>query len=177
MKALKYLLVFSLVALFGCASTSDVLSDFDDSVDFDSYTSFVICIDDLYVENTKYPEYDNNKVREVIGAALEAQMIKEGYKTNVLKPELQAGFELLLEQKEVTFTNCEIQNEYNYWKECTIDTEVYTEETLVIYVSDFSKNQIIWQASVQCDMSRSKKKLTDYVNKLVKKMFDEYPKG
>lgn len=177
MKALKILFVFSLFALFDCASTADVLSDFDDSVNFDDYTSFVICIDDLYVENTKYPQYDNNEVRKVIGNVLEAQMIKEGYKTNVLKPELQAGFELLLEQKEVTFTNCEIQNEYNYWKECTIDTEVYTEETLVIYVSDFSKNQIIWQASLQCDMSRSKGKLTDYVNELVKAMFEDYPKG
>jgi hypothetical protein len=177
MKAIKILLVLLFLALFGCASTADVLSEFDESVNFDEYTSFVICLDDLFVENTTYPEYDNNEVREIIGDAIESEMIKKGYKTNVLKPELQAGFELLLEQKEVTFTNCEIANEYNYWKECTINTEVYTEETLIIYVSDFAKNQIIWQASLLCDMNRSKGKITEYVNTLVKKMFNEFPKN
>jgi len=175
MKTLKIIAIFALFLFFNCASTEDVLSDFDDTANFDDYSTFVICIDDLFVENTQYPNYDNNAVRSLIADEVESQMIKRGYKTNVVEPQLQAGFQLILEKKEVTFTNCEIQDEYNYWEKCTINTEVYTEETLVIYVSDFSKNQIIWQASVTCDMNRSKARLPGYVNELVGQLFTEYP--
>ena len=168
--------ILMLALLVGCASTENVLSEFDETADFDNYTTFVICVDDLFVENTDYPSYDNNYVRELIGEEVEKQMLAKGHKTNVQEPELQAGFQLVVEEKEATFTNCELDDEYNYWHECTIDTIVYTEETLVVYVSNFEKNQIIWQASMQCDMSRSKASLPKYVKELVDKLFKEYPK-
>ncbi|MBT8254141.1 MAG: DUF4136 domain-containing protein [Flavobacteriaceae bacterium] len=177
MKLFKFSFYLSMVLLFGCASTSEIVSEFDETADFDSYTTFVLCIDDLFVENIEYPRYDNNEVREIIGEEVEAQMIKLGHKTNVLNPELQAGFQLIVEEKEASFTNCERQDEYSYWEECTIDTIIYTEETLVIYVSDFNKRQIVWQASVSCDMNRSKDRLSKYINELVTTLFKEYPKS
>lgn len=176
MKTLKALSIIFLLTLYGCASTESVISEFDESVDFDSYNTFVLCVDDLFVENTNFPNYDNNKVRELIGDAVEVQMIKKGHKTNVMDPQLQAGFKLLVEEKEATFYDCKEQDEYSYWAECTINTTIYTEETLVVYVSDFEKNQIIWQASMTCDMSRYNKKLPGYINELVETLFNEYPK-
>ena len=176
MKTTKILILAPLIFLFSCASSSIVISEFDESADFDNYSTFVLCIDDLFVENTSYPNYDNNEVRELIGQAIEQQMTLKGHKTNVLRPELQAGFQLVIQQKETTFTNCEVQSEYEYWPECTIDTVVYTEETLVLYVSDIERNQVIWQASLICDLNRSKNKLEDYVNQLVEQLFNEYPK-
>ncbi len=177
MKTLKRLATVVMVLVMGCASTEDVLSEFDETVDFDSYETFVLCIDDLFVENTAYPNYDNNYVRELISEEVEKHMIDKGHRTNVLKPQLQVGFQLIVQEKEATFTNCEVQDEYNYWKECTIDTVVYTEETLVIYVSDFSMNQVVWQASVQCDMNKAKSRLPDYVKGVVETLFMEYPKA
>ena len=176
MKTLQYISIIVLVLVYGCGSTADIVSEFDETVDFDSYTTFVLCIDDLFVENTEYPKYDNNTIREIIGEVVEAKMIEKGHKTNVLKPQLQAGFQLIVEEKEATFTNCEHQDEYSYWEECTIDTIIYTEETLVVYVSDFERKQIIWQASIECDMNRSEANLKDYVKDLVSKLFNEYPK-
>lgn len=177
MKTLKTLSFILLLTVFGCASTEAVLAEFDESVDFDNYNTFVICLDDMFVENVNYPNYDNNEVRELIGNAVESEMIGKGHKTNVLEPQLQAGFKLLVEEKEATFYDCKEQDEYSYWAECTINTTIYTEETLVVYVSSFEKNQIIWQASIKCDMSRyNKKKLPEYVNELVATLFNEYPK-
>lgn len=177
MKTLKFLSLSLVFLLFGCASTSSIISEFDEEVDFDSYSTYVLCIDDLFVENTNFPNHDNNEVREIIGDAIEKQMEKRGHKTNVLNPELQAGFRLVVQEKEATFTNCDQQSEYEYWKECTIDTVIYTEETLVLYVSDINKNQVIWQASVTCDLNRSKNKIEGYVNQLVESLFNEYPKA
>jgi hypothetical protein len=177
MKTLKFLSLSLVFLLFGCASTSSIISEFDEEVDFDSYSTYVLCIDDLFVENTNFPNHDNNEVRGIIGDAIEKQMEKRGHKTNVLNPELQAGFRLVVQEKEATFTNCDQQSEYEYWKECTIDTVIYTEETLVLYVSDINKNQVIWQASVTCDLNRSKNKIEGYVNQLVESLFNEYPKA
>ncbi|MCB0463196.1 MAG: DUF4136 domain-containing protein [Flavobacteriaceae bacterium] len=177
MKTLKFLSLSLVFLLFGCASTSSIISEFDEEVDFDSYSTYVLCIDDLFVENTNFPNHDNNEVRGIIGDAIEKQMEKRGHKTNVLNPELQAGFRLVVQEKEATFTNCDQQGEYEYWKECTIDTVIYTEETLVLYVSDINKNQVIWQASVTCDLNRSKNKIEGYVNQLVESLFNEYPKA
>ena len=178
MKSIKTwgLIVFLLI--FGCGSTADlkVLSDFDETAGFNNYQTFVICVDDLFVENTNYPKYDNNTVRQLIGKEIEEQMEGLGYKTNVLKPELQAGFQLLIIQEEATFSNCDLEDSYNYWQSCTIKNITYTEETLVVYVSDMQMNQVIWQASVSCDMNKPEVVLKSYVMDLVDKLFDEYPK-
>lgn len=178
MKAIKTLSLFLFFFIIGCASTSklSILSDYDESVDFNNYKTYVICIDDLYVENTKYPKYDNNNVRQIIGHEIENQMIGKGYKTNVLRPELQAGFQILIVEEEATFTNCDLQEDYNYWQTCTINTVTYTDETLVVYVSDLQKNQVVWQASISCDLNKPKTVLKNYVMDLVESLFDKYPK-
>ncbi len=178
MKAIKILSLNILFFFVGCVSTSElsILSDFDESVDFNNYTTFVICVDDLFVENTKYPKYDNNHVRQLIGKEIEDQMTGQGYKTNVIKPELQAGFQILIVEEEATFTNCNLQDDYDYWKTCTINTVTYTEETLVVYVSDLQKNQVVWQASTSCDLNKPKSALKKYVMNLVEGLFNSYPK-
>lgn len=176
MKIYKLLTLIIIGILLGCASTEAVLSEFDETIDFDSYNTFVLCIDDLFVENTKYPKSDNNNIRQLIGDQIEIHMINKGHETNVLNPQLQVGFQIVIEQKADTFTNCEIQDDYNYWRKCSIDTVTYTEETLVVYASDIEKNQIIWQASKTCDLNRSKKALKPYIEELVETLFNEYPK-
>lgn len=171
-------LILILWFFFGCASTSDrsLLTDFDQTAKFNDYQTFVICIDDLFVENTNYPKYDNNYVRQLIGREIENQMKGLGYQTNVLKPELQAGFQILIVEREASFTNCNLQEDYKYWESCTINSVIYRDQTLVLYVSDLEQNQIIWQASVKCDLKKPKSQLEDYVNDLVQMMFEEFPK-
>lgn len=179
MKGFWSLYLTILILIFGCASTSDVkvLYDFDETANFNDYTTFVICVDDLFVENSNYPKYDNNTVRQLIGKEIEDQMEGLGYKTNVIRPELQAGFQLLIVEEEAMFTNCDLHENYNYWQSCTIKNVTYTEETLVVYVSDLQKNQVIWQASVDCDLNRPEIALKNYVMDIVDKLFDKYPKS
>lgn len=172
----KFSFLLFLIILSSCATSEVVLSEFDENADFDSYSTFVLCVDDLFVENVNHPNYDNNYVRELIGNSLEQEMIMRGHRTNVLNPELQVGFELIVQEKTAEFYNCEFNKEFSYWEEFTLETVEYTEETLVVYVSEFKKNQIIWQASKKCDLNRIKSRLPKLVNKLVHELFNEYPK-
>jgi len=179
MKPLKFISLVTVMFFLGCGSTADlkVLSDYDETASFNDYQTFVICIDDLFVENSNYPKYDNNTVRQLIGKEIEEQMEGLGYKTNVIKPELQAGFQLLIVQEETTFTNCDLQEDYNYWQTCTIKNVTYTEETIVVYVSDLQKNQVIWQASVSCNLNRPEIGLKSYIMNLVDVLYNSYPKS
>ncbi|MGB1309469.1 MAG: hypothetical protein ACPG6B_11200, partial [Oceanihabitans sp.] len=50
-------------------------------------------------------------------------------------------------------------------------------ETLIVYVSDINKNQIIWQASIPCELNKSKRSLKKHVNTLVEQLFLEFQKA
>jgi hypothetical protein len=175
MKTLRITMLFAIFVLIKCAVPNSLSSEFDESIDFDSYSTYVVCVDDFFVENTSYPNYDNKEVRQLIGNEIAVQMERRGHKTNVAEPQLQAGFKILLRDEEVIFSNCDEQSEYEYWDTCTINKEIYTQETLVFYVSDINKNQVIWQAKIDCDLNKSKKELHKYISQLVAKVFNEYP--
>jgi hypothetical protein len=104
-------------------------------------------------------------------------MINTGHKTNVLNPQLQAGFRLLISEETVEFENCEHSAQLEYWESCTIQHETYEHETLVVYVSDFNTNKILWHASISCDLNIPKKNLQSYISGLVKDLFATYPKN
>jgi hypothetical protein len=175
MKRLRIITILSTFILFHCAAPNHISSDYDESINFDSYSTFVVCVDDYFVENPSYPNYDNKEVRQLIGDEIAVQMEQRGHQTNVIKPQLQAGFKILLRNEEVVFSNCDEQTEYEYWDTCTINKEVYTQETLVLYVSDINKNQVIWQAMIDCDLNKPNKELRKYISQLVAVIFKEYP--
>jgi len=176
MKLLKsYLGIFLLISL-GCASTQEVMFDYNPEVDFNQYGTFVLCVDDLFVEYTNRPNYDNKTVRTYLADAVEYEMKKRNHKTNVLNPELQVGFTITLTNRIVSFTDCGDENPLGYWNECKIKEINYIDETLVVYVSDYKTNKVIWQASIECNLNKPKKVLKEHIEEAVKQLFKTYPK-
>ena len=175
MRSLKILYFFAFTLLIGCAASVDIISEYDEEVDFNYYETFMLCLDDFQVDNTKYPNLDNTFVRELIAGQVDNQMTSLGYRTNVFKPQLQAGFKIAITEKESIVKNCELNNEFDYWRTCTISTVTYTKETLIVYVSDLKKNQVIWQATIPCELDKSKHTLTKYTKTLVDQLFLEFP--
>ena len=165
-----------LFLLFGCASTSTVIFDYNLKIDFDEYTTYVLCVEDLFVENTGHPNIDNETVRQYVGDALEQEMELRGHRTNVLKPELQVGFKIVITEEQVSFNSCEHSDELEYWEDCKVHNQTYQQESLVAYVSDFNSHKILWQASVTCDMNKSNRKVKPYIKDIVSQLFDTYPK-
>lgn len=166
-----------LVLLFNCASTSEVVYDYNLETDFNQYDTFVLCIEDFFVEYDKYPNLDNEVIRRHIGNAVDVEMINTGHRTNVMHPQLQAGFRLLISEETAEFKNCEHSADLEYWETCTIHQETYEKESLVAYVADFETNKVLWHAAILCDLNKSKKKLKPYINGLVKELFATYPKS
>jgi hypothetical protein len=176
MKLFKFYLSAFLLLFISCASTQEVIFDYNKNVDFNQYSTFVLCVDDLFVEYTNQPNYDNKTVRNYLAEAVEYEMKKRNHRTNVLNPELQVGFTITISENTVSFVNCEEENTLDYWKECKIQERTYLEETLITYVSDYKTNEIIWQASIDCSLNKPKKLLKEHIDELVKQLFNTYPK-
>lgn len=167
-------LVFSLV--FSCASTSSLMFDYNMNVDFESFSTYVLCSDDFMVINDDHPKIDNEITRRKIALAVAEAMEARGHKTNVFNPELQSGFRIAIKEKTAKFNNCEHSKELLYWESCSIHKETYEEETLIVYVANFETNQVLWQASIPCHLDQPHQKLDSYISELVEMLFDTYPK-
>lgn len=167
---------FICLLLFNCAATSEVVYDYNLEVDFNQYDTYVLCIEDFMVEHNNYPNLDNEFVRSVIGDAVALEMDDKGHRTNVFEPQLQAGFRILISEETIEFKNCEHSEYLEYWESCTIHQETYEEETLIVYVADFKTNNVLWHASILCDLSKSKNRLKSYIEVLVNDLFETYPK-
>lgn len=176
MKLFKFYLGALLMLNASCASTQEVMFDYNLDVDFNQFSTFVLCVDDLFVEYTNQPNYDNKTVRNYLADAVEYEMKKRHHKTNVLNPELQVGFTITLTENTVSFSDCEEGNALGYWKECKVEERTYLEETLITYVSDYNTNEIIWQASIQCSLNKPRNVLKEHIEELVRQLFDTYPK-
>ena len=176
MRVYKIVSGFVLLLLLSCAATSEVVYDYNLETDFNQYNTYVLCVDDFFVEYSNYPNLDNEVIRKLLGNAVDAEMTNTGHNTNVFAPQLQAGFRLLISEETAEFKNCEHSSELEYWETCTIHQETYEEETLVVYVADFNTSKVLWHASILCDLNKSKKKLQPYINGLVADLFATYPK-
>lgn len=165
-----------LFLVFGCASTSEVIYDYNLEIDFDTFNTYVLCIDDLFVENYNYPSLDNQNIRQLLGTAVSDEMELRGHRTNVFNPQLQVGFRIVIAEETVEFNNCEHSGELEYWEECKIHNETYQKETLIAYVAEFETNNIIWQASINCDLNKAKRNLKPYIEELTSQLFETYPK-
>ncbi|MFD2824726.1 DUF4136 domain-containing protein [Lacinutrix iliipiscaria] len=175
MKTFKSFSLIATLLVLGCAAPNAIISEYDETIDFNYYDTFVLCVEDFNINNTKHPELDNTYVRELIGLEVENNMEVLGYKTNVLQPQLQAGFKIAITEEEVMVRNCEVQEKLGYWETCTINNVIYTRETLIVYVSDINKNQVIWQATIPCELNKSKKRLQHYIKPLIEELFLEFP--
>ena len=165
-----------ILMLGSCAATSEVVYDYNIETDFNQFSTYVLCSDDFNVEYTNYPNFDNDNIRQAIANAVDDEMQHTGHNTNVMNPQLQAGFKLLISEETVEFKNCEHSAQLEYWESCTIHQETYEEESLVVYVADFKTSKVLWHASVLCDLNKPKHKLQPYINGLVKDLFATYPK-
>ena len=177
MKYIPQLLCVALFIFSGCATTSNIVYDYNLNVDFDKYSTFVICTEDLFPETTTHPKIDNEVNRSIIANAITKELELKGHETNVFNPELQAGFRIVVNKETVSFKDCSYSEDFGYWKECKITEETYDQESLIVYIADFKTNTIIWQASIYCNLNKSDKKLQYYISTLVSKLYDTYPKG
>jgi hypothetical protein len=163
-----------LFVIYGCTDLN-IYSDFDEQIDFSIYNTYKICIEDLEVGHKNFPDYDNNFNRNRIKNAIEYEMNKIGYQLDEINPEIQVGFQIIIKDQQMSVKSCSGIGVYDYWPQCWINTYEYTEGSLLIYISEIQKNQIIWQGSASAVLNIEPQKLKKNIAKIVGQIFKGYP--
>lgn len=176
MKMFKVIIVMILMLSFSCASTSDVVYDYNLDIDFNRFNTYVLCVDDLFVEHTNMPTIDNKKIRNYLAETVAYEMETRDHRTNILNPQLQVGFIITLSETTTTFKDCESTNRLSYWETCQIGEKTYLKENLVVYVANYKTKEIIWQASTTFKPGIPKNMLQFHIEHVVAQMFETYPK-
>nr|WP_321234241.1 DUF4136 domain-containing protein [uncultured Psychroserpens sp.] len=175
MKTYQIPYLLSFVFILSCATTSSMIFDYDIDEDFNQHNTFIICEDDLIAKNTRYPQQDNTKIRDLLSEEVTFKLESLGLEVDTNNPDLQAGFRLIITEETSSFRDCSELDEFQYWEKCRLKTITYTTETLILYVSNLKKNQIVWQASIPCEMNKSKSRLKSHINELVNTLYETYP--
>jgi hypothetical protein len=166
--------LFTGLLLTGC-SKLDVTTDYDKTVIFSEYENYSFCVEDMEVTNEKHPDYDNAVNRSLIQTAMQKELEKIGFKNEEEDPELLAGFRIIIKDTSITFRSCTTRGEFTYWPECTFKTYNYTQGTLILYLTDSRKRQIIWQSTVNGVLDGQAGKMDKIIDQAVKEMFRDFP--
>ena len=172
-KFLIYLLV-PLVLITACRLPQPVAGA-DDSVNFKVYTTFRICPDYPDVINEANAGIVNVENLIAVRVAVTEQLQKIGLTNNEENPQLEVGFEIITEAKQTEIVECKKENQYDYWPTCELVEYPYTEGTLIVYITDLSKRQVVWQSSVSGELENSAKIRKKVIEKIVKRIFEAYP--
>ena len=142
-------------ALTGCSSSNSIMSDYDHSANFGSYTTYNF-VDGAGLENGNYQSFFSQYMVE----AITLEMDQRGY-TKSADPDLLVNFNSVLQDKtkvRTTSTPTPMMGGYYGYRDDFYDpwggygygtqTHVsqYTEGTFNIDIVDARKKQLIWEA-------------------------------
>jgi len=140
-------------ALTGCSSSNSIMSDYDHSANFGSYTTYNF-VDGAGLENGNYQSFFSQYMVE----AITLEMDQRGY-TKSADPDLLVNFSSVLQDKtKVRTTSTPMMGGYYGYRDDFYDpwggygygtqTHVsqYTEGTFNIDIVDARKKQLIWEA-------------------------------
>lgn len=143
MKSQYSILIFVSLALFSACSSSKIISDIDQDIDFTPYKTYTwSAVEDPF--NRDYPQYDNSLNRERWKHSINVAMQNQGYTLAEDEADLEIDFHFQFEHNVVPYRNHEDEREsfvdlkpsYSYQ---------YDRGIVTIHLVDLEKNQIIWQ--------------------------------
>jgi len=151
----RLILILSVCAFAGCASTPDVRSDYDAGADFGAYNTY------NFIEGAG-PDYGNNRsfFTKYVIEAVTIEMEKRGY-TKSNDPDLLVNFSARLDEKlDVRTSSAPMTGgyygyrggayRYGAWGGYGYATEThvsqYTEGTFNIDLIDNRRRQLVWEA-------------------------------
>ena len=176
MKSIAKLLSFALIGLIVQSCTNvDFQSEYDNHIDFTAYQTYAICTDDLETTDTEHVQFDNSENRIRISEAMVTELNRIGYREDAENPQLEAGFNIVLNDQQVEVKSCGSEEENEYWSGCRIDIHEYTEGTLVLRLTDLEKSQVIWEGSAKGVLISDQKKLLKIIDQTIEQLFSTFP--
>ena len=184
------LIMVALIAIVGCTSKQKEIQRIVDSpltvesfaqegVDFKTYNTW------NWVPAPQTPMDKNSReawIDETIKGAFEDEMFSRGYRRVDSAYDLIANYHLAVEQIDENYINTYYGGQYPEYKMDMKgdkdDKQTWQEGTLIFFVFDSRSGQLVWQASVQAEVTgeSSREQSEARVKKATKMMFEHSPK-
>ena len=164
---MKRILLVQMVFFLGCSGPT-ITSNFDTSVDFNSYETFAITTYKAKLKSNQQ-EYENPKVTEIIRQAITKELNKAGYKLTTEAPDLLVVYDIVI--TEMVDPRVDSAVIYKPWVDTKIDTFNYTEGLLVVRLIDRAEGNMIWQGSLAGILNRKPEQFAKRVDTYLAKLF------
>jgi len=167
-KALRLLLTLPLLLLAPCAFAQKVTVEFDSTVDFSKYHTFLIRMGRL---NSKNPALNNELVKKRLDMDIESGLTTRGL---VISPTLKA--DLNVRYTMGTLRKVETEAYPAGWRGfgTRIVRVPYSEGTLVIDLRDPSTMSLVWR-SIAREEKDDPNKIEGKLEDMVRKSIEKYP--
>lgn len=168
-----YMLVIA-QALMGCASTSQVFTDYDRSANLEEYQTFGWLPVSASIE-ARDPLYYNELNDKRIKTAVANQLESRNYQFSE-KPELLIHYHIIMDDKTVVRTDPYGYYYGPYWLRSEVNVYEYREGTLIIDLMDADTNSLVWRGWITAFLKNSNpEKMDESITKSVRMIFSEYP--
>lgn len=150
---IKYYILCSLVSaavLSACGPTLTVTSDYDKSVQFGNYKTFVVVMDTAHNGVSAFN-------RDRIMNSVRTEMMKKGYTENTTSPDMIVDIATILKDRVAVSSNTNYYGYGGYYRpygwgggmgasgHTTYDVQHYKDGSLIIGVADANKKSLIWE--------------------------------
>ncbi len=149
-------------------------TEYDSSVNFRSYKYYSICSADLNMEGERIDSSFKEEIKNRFINAVQHEM-NTYYQLNDVKAELKIGFNLKTTDKKNIYRICDRPPGTGAVPVCHLDSVVYNEGTLLIYIADIKMNQIIWQSTITGIVNYNDLRNKKLIDKTIHRLFKEYP--
>lgn len=175
---MRYLLVISTLLLAGCSQQITVHTDYDPDYDLWTYTSFDWG-QKVNIEEGKNPLHYNELNDKRIKMAVQEQLSNRGYKYAVESPDLILHYHIIVKDQSTVITEPFGYSYGPYWNRMNTNVYTYKEGTLILDLMDRKTNNLIWRGWAVTDVKElySPKEVEDIINKVVSKIFKDFPKA
>ncbi|MFT5167064.1 MAG: hypothetical protein ACI8P3_002301 [Saprospiraceae bacterium] len=162
-----FFLLFMILGVFTCATTSPITSDYEMDVDLSGFKTFRL------LEHKDGFSYGINPVNQKrIEGAIQREMLMLGYKISPDPDLLVAYFvkEKLVEEAETNYQGYYKKLGFPLWENII----EYKEGTLIIDLIDRSTQQVVWHGAFNGKMSDDMANVEDKINDIVQALFEQF---
>jgi len=168
------ILIFLIVSLFGCGSSSQVFTDYDRSSAIDQYQTFG-WLPASNIETRNNPLFYNELNDKRIKSAVAAQLESRNYKYSD-KPELLVHYHIIIDDKTIVRTDPYGYYYGPYWMRTQVNVYQYREGTLIIDLMDAETNSLVWRGWITSFLkNHDPERMEESISTSVRMIFAQYP--
>jgi hypothetical protein len=172
-------LILSVLAIAGCKSSLQIISDYDKNADFKAYKTYMLL--PWRPDNSKLV---SAPTKRYLYAALEHEMNARGYSKVESGADLAVNLMVIIEEKSAQ-TAYQSYYQYGGWgyyapfgygySSVRYDSYEYLQGTVIVDVFDQKEKKLVWQGAAIAEIKEDKKDREQGINKGMAKVFMEYP--